>query len=453
MPATGAATEPRPPLIMPHDPGYDDARRAWNLAVDQRPAAIVEARSADDVTGAIALAGERDLRIAPQATGHLAAALPDLDGTLLLRTAIGGVEVDPARRRARIGAGVLAGEVAEAAAPHGLAVLSGSSRDVGVVGYTLGGGLGWLGREKGLACNHVRAIELVAADGRLVRTDAEHEPDLFWALRGGGGNFGVVTALEFDLFPIAEVFAGMTVWPAAQAREVLGAWAAWAPGAPGAVATALRLLRLPPLPEIPEPLRDTPVVVVDGAALAEAAEAAAMLEPFRAAGTPMLDTWGPMPPAGLLEIHMDPPEPVPGLGDGGRLLGDLDDAALDAFLGAVRPAEVAPLLLAELRQLGGALARAPQGAGARGALEGSFVHYGVGMVAGPEQAEAIAGRLGELAAAMRPWETGSRYLNFAERGGEASSCFDAASYERLRAVRGAWDPDERFVASHRIAPD
>jgi FAD/FMN-containing dehydrogenase len=369
---------------------------------------------------------------------------------LLLKTAIGGVEVDPVARRARVGAGAIWQDVVDAVTPHGLAALSGSSFDVGVVGYTLGGGASWLARAKGLSANNVHAIELVTADGRLVRTDARHEPELFWALRGGGGNFGVVTHLEIELFPITEVYGGMTVWPISDARAVVTAWAAWAKDAPDAITTSLRILRLPPLPGIPEPMADTPVVVVDGAVLADAPEAEALLHGFRSVGTPVIDTWATMSPAGLLEIHMDPPQPVPARGDT-TFLHDLDAAAIDTLLDAIEADEVAPLLFAELRQLGGALGRVPEGAGARACFEGAFLLFGVGMPMSPEHAAALDARLTRMLDAMRPWSTHTKYLNFAERGGDASDLFGDGVYERLQAVRRTWDPDERFVGSHRIA--
>jgi FAD/FMN-containing dehydrogenase len=440
------------PVILPEHPGYDDARRAWNLAVDQRPAGVVEARSADDVLAAVAHARAHGLQVAAQSTGHLAAALPDLDRALLVRTCIGGVEVDPPARRARVGAGAIWQDVTEAVAPHGLAALSGSAPDVGVVGYTLAGGVSWLGRSHGLAANHVHAIEVVTADGVLRRCDAERDADLFWALRGGAGSFGVVTAIEIGLLELGEVVAGMTIWPAAQAREVLEAWAAWTRTAPESVTTAFRLLRLPPLPEIPEPLRDTPIVVVDGCVTGmDGTAAGELLAPVRSAGTPLMDTWAPMPPTGLAGIHMDPPQPVPGIGDG-ILLEDLDPAAIDAFLAVADPETVCPLLLAELRQLGGALGRAPEGAGARGALEGAFGLFAVGSPMVPGDGEAIHGRVTELLGAMAPHGTGTVLASFSESGGSAERAFPPEVYERLRDVRTAHDPGELFVGSHRIAP-
>lgn len=445
-------TTARPQVILPDHPGYDEARSAWNLAADQRPAAVVLARSAEDVIGAVALAAEQGLQVAPQTTGHLAGAMPDLGGTMLVRTMIGGVDVDAPGRRVRIGAGAVWQEVIDAVHPHGLAALSGSTHDVGVVGYLLGGGLSWLARAKGLGANHVLAIEVVTADGRLVRCDAENEPELFWALRGGAGNFGVVTAIELALFEIGEVYAGMTIWPASDARAVLEAWTAWCATAPDSVTTAFRLLRLPPLPEIPEPLRDTPLVVLDGAVLdGDAVRAREVLAPVLGAGSPMMDTWATMPPSGLVQIHMDPPEPVPGIGDG-ILLEELDAAALEALLAAGRPDEVRPLLMVELRQLGGALHREPAGAGARSTLEGAFQLFCVGVPMAPEDGERIHVRLAEVLGAMGPWATGTVYSNFSERGGSAAPCFPPEAYGRLRAARAVWDPQERFVGSHRVEP-
>lgn len=450
--STTDAPPARPPVILPEHAGYDEARLAWNLAADQRPAAIVEARDAADVVGAVRLAAEHGLKVAPQSTGHLAGALPDLDDAVLVKTLMRGVQIDAERRIARVGAGAIWQDVLDAATPHGLAALSGSTHDVGVVGYCLGGGLSWLARSKGLAANHVHAIEVVVADGRLIRCDAEHEPELFWALRGGAGNFGVVTAIEIALFPIDEVFAGMTIWPASQARELLEAWIAWTRVAPETATTAFRFLRLPPLPEIPEPLRDTPVVVLDGAVTGDDRERdAATLDVLRRVGTPIMDTWAPMSPAGLVQIHMDPPQPVPGIGHG-ILLEDLDAAAADAFLEAGDPEVVSPLLMVELRHTEGAIARAPQGGGARSALEGRYSFFAVGMPMDPSAAEAIEAKVEGLLRALAPAATGTVYLNFAERGGSAQSAYAPETYARLRELRGVWDPAERFIASHRIAP-
>src|SRR6516165_3650323 len=214
-----------PLFLTPGDRGWDEARRAWNLAVDQQPAAIARPGCARDVVAAVQFARAHGLRVAAQGTGHNAGPLGSLAGTMLVKTtALRRVSIDPAAKIARAEAGAVWHEVVQAAAGHGLAALAGSAPDVGVAGYTIGGGISWLGRAYGLAANNVEAIEVVTADGRLVRADAGTETDLFWALRGGGGSFAVVTAIELRLFPITEVYAGRLWWPAEAAAPVLRAW-------------------------------------------------------------------------------------------------------------------------------------------------------------------------------------------------------------------------------------
>ena len=437
-----------PSILTPADPGYDDARRAWNLAVDLRPAGVAIARSTDDVVALVRRAREDGLRVAVQGTGHLAASLPDLADALLVKTAIEPkVVVDAERRTVRVGAGALWGEVIEALRPHGLAALSGSSHDVGVIGYLLGGGLSWLGRAYGLAVNHVRTAEAVLPDGRVVTASPDSEPDLFWALRGGGGNFAVVTSVELDVLAISEVFAGIAIWDGEHAGEILRRWNRWTRDAPETMTTSARILQLPPLPTIPEPLQARPLVAIDGAALGGSAEALGLLEQLRAVAEPVMDTWAPIAPADLLHVHMDPPEPVPGIGHH-AMLGELDDAGIDAFVAAAGPGSGSPLLLAELRQLGGALSRPGEGC-AR--LDGAFALLGVGLPMDPQLAAAITAHLDRLVAALAPWATGGMFLSFAERGGDLRTAFDEESYGRLQAIRSACDPQETLVAGHRVA--
>src|SRR4051795_2234984 len=253
-------------LVTPDQAHFDDARRAWNLAIDQQPAAVAFPESAEDVAAAILFARERGQRIAAQGTGHNAGPLGSLEDTLLLKTErMRGVHIDPSARTARVEAGVLWLQVVEAAARHGLAALAGSSPDVGVVGYTLGGGLSFLGRKHGLCANAVRAIELVTPDGRLRRCDHEHEPDLFWALRGGGGSFGVVTAIELELFPISQAYAGVLFFPIERGGEVLHAWRELTHSAelPDELTTVGRFLRVPSKPEIPEAMRGRSFAIVE----------------------------------------------------------------------------------------------------------------------------------------------------------------------------------------------
>jgi hypothetical protein len=440
------------PVVDADHPDYDTARRAWNLSADLRPGAVVTATTVAEVQAAVRLAAERGLRIAPFTTGHLATSLPDLGDTMLLRTELGReVDVDPRARRARVPAGAVWEDVVDAIAPHGLACAHGSSPDVGVVGYVVGGGLSFYGRRHGLATNQVVAFEIVGADGQVRHVDEHEHADLYWALRGGGGSFGVVTAVVIELLPYAEVFAGAAFWPIADAPAVLAAWAAWTRSAPDSVTTSARLLRLPPVPDVPEPLRGVPVVGIDGIAVDEA-DGRELLRLLHAAAPPMLDVWGPMPSAAALRVHGDPEQPMPGVSDH-ALLGEMDEEALATLVALAGEGADTQLLFAELRQLGGALATAPAGAGARGRLEGRFAFFAIGVPMAPGDAEAIEAELVRLRAALAPWDTGRVYLNFAEQGGSARRGFDPATYRRLNALRAAWDPDERFVSSHRIAAE
>ena len=306
-------------VFAPGDAGYDQARQAWNLAIDERPAVVVMAESAADVAQAVRFARTRGMRIAPQGTGHGAEPLEPLRGAMLLRTVrMRSVRIDPVSRTARADAGALWQDVTVPAGEHGLAALAGSSANVGVTGYTLGGGMGWLARRYGLAANSVTAAELVIPSGRFVRTDADHEPDLFWAVRGGGGSVGVVTALEMRLYPVRELYAGALFFPLQRAAQVLHAWRAWTSTVPDEVTSQGRILRLPPLPEIPEPLRGRAFALVEAAYLGDAGTGSELLGPLRRLG-PELDTFAMIPPPALGQLHMDPDQPVPNQGDGASL--------------------------------------------------------------------------------------------------------------------------------------
>src|SRR5215216_5575442 len=278
-------------VVAPGHTTWDEARRAWNLSVDQQPAAVFRANTAGDVIDVVDFAREHGLRVAPQGTGHSASPLGSLANTILLKTSrLRGVWVDRSSRVARVEAGALWIEAVEAAARHGLSALAGTSPDVGVVGYTLGGGISWLGRKHGLAANSVTAAELVLADGRFVRATRDSEPDLFWAVRGGGGSFGVVTALEFQLYPLAEVYAGAMFFPFERAAQVLHAWREWTQDVPDEITSVGRLFRFPPVPDIPEPLRGNPFAVVEAVYCGDDhARGAELLAPLRALG-PAMDT-------------------------------------------------------------------------------------------------------------------------------------------------------------------
>ena len=435
----------------PSDGDWDEARRAWNLAVDQHPAVTVHPASVEDTAAASRTARAGGLRVAVQGTGHGAAARGGALGDALLvnNARRRGVAIDPAIRTARVEAGALWEDVAPAAGAHGLAGLSGSAKDVGVVGYALGGGLGWLGRRYGFAANSVTAIEAVLANGEAVRADADHHADLFWALRGGGGGFAAVTALELELVPVAAVYAGGMMWPIERARDVFTRYFEWAPGLPENVTSLVRVLHVPDLPFLPEPIRGRSFAGVEAAILLPEDEAASVLTPLRELG-PALDTFTAMPPSELWTVHRDPEQPVPGLGDH-AVLGPLPAAAADAIVGICGDRETCPLVSVEVRQLGGALGREAPGSGALGKLDGDYVLYAVGLAA-PDAAAAVDEALRAVVGAVAAWSNGRTFLNFAERPGAIDAAFDPPTLARLREVKSAYDPDDVFVANHGVRP-
>jgi FAD/FMN-containing dehydrogenase len=437
-------------LVHPGD-GWDAARTAWNLAVDQRPAAVAFPETAEDVVAIVEYAKTRGLRVAPQGTGHSASAIASLERTVLVKTSrMRHVIVDPTTRTARISAGVLWEDVAITAHEHGLAALSGSSPDVGAVGYTLGGGLSWLARAHGLSCNNVRSIDIVTADERFIRTSHDCEPELFWALRGGGGSFGIVTGMEIDLFPIIEVFAGAMFWPMERAAEIMHTWRQLTDEFPETMTSVARVLQLPPIPDVPEHLRGRSFTVVEAIFLGDAAEGTRLLEPLRAL-EPEIDTLAMIPPVGLLRLHMDPEQPVPAIG-GGRLLRTFPGDALDALLAISGPGTDSPLLSLEVRHVGGAAGRSGTGHGALAALDGDYLTFGIGIPMTPELGVAIESRIAALEYALTPWSADTAYLNFVEHPADASSFYPLETYARLRAAKRAYDPDQLFLSNHPIPP-
>ena len=435
-------------VVAPGDADYETARLAWNLTAQQRPAAVVVPDRPDDVLVAVRFAREHGLRVAAQGTGHNAMPLGEMPDTVLIKThKMRGVEIDVENRIARVEAGALWMDVTGPASEHGLAALAGSSPDVGVVGYSLGGGTGWLGRKLGLAANSVTAIELVTADGRLVRADEHEHSDLFWALRGGGGNFGVVTAMEFRLYDLPSIVGGAMIWPAERAREVLHAWREWTATAPDEVTTSARIMNIPDMEGVPDMVRGRALVVIDGAVIGSPEEADAILAPLRAL-QPEIDMFVPVPPVALSYIHMDPEEPVPG--DSETAL--LDTASAEMVDMLVDRFEANPLLLlVELRHLGGALGRARHAHGALAKFDAGYLFFAAG-VSVPEIAEPLRAQLEALKEAVDAYGNGRGYLNFVERKADTRSFYGKATYARLQAVKSVYDPGNLFRANHEIPP-
>jgi hypothetical protein len=311
--------------------------------------------------------------------------------------------------------------------------------------------MGWLGRKYGLAANSAQAFEAVTADGRLVRADAGHESDLFWALRGGGGSFAVVTAVELRLFPVADVCAGLLWWPIAAAAEVLHAWRdLTVSGLPDEFTTIVRLIRVPDDPQVPEPMRGGSFAVVDALHLGSKAEADEILAPLRAL-RPVTDTVHVMPVRQIAQLHMDPEQPVPGVGDA-LLLDTLPAAAVDELIGLAGPGADNPPNVVEMRSIGGELRRARPGSGALAALDADYVMLCGSAAPTPELAAEVTRSVHDVLTPMSAWAASQVYLNFSETRRDPASFWDPQAYARLRRIKAAVDPEDWIQSNHPVPP-
>lgn len=436
-------------IATPDDSDWDEARQAWNLAADQHPEAVAFVESADDVSKVIGFASDNGLKVTGQGTGHGAVPLGPLEGTILIKTErMRDVAIE--NEKARVEAGALALDVGEAAIQKGMCSMPGTSPNVGVIGYTLGGGLSWLGRKYGWACNRVSSIELVTADGEPRTVDATTDPELFWALRGGGGAYGIVTALHVELLPISEAYAGALLFPAELAADGLRAYRDWTAELPEEVGSMMRFLNLPPIPDVPEPLRGKKILAIGAAFIGSEEEGQRAIAPLREIGEPVMDTFAQVPAPALTRIAMDPEPPVPALGHH-AILGELPDEALDAFVEVAGPESDSPLLLAELRHLGGALARPAENGGALDKLDGEFVMLGIGLLMDPAMREAIQAHLEKLVDTMKSWATPAGYLNYAEQPCDVDAILPEQTCRHLNQVKRSWDPDELIRSNHSVA--
>lgn len=427
-------------VLRPGDDGYDAHRRGYNLAVDQHPAMIVVANGAGDVVAAVRHATAHGLRVAVQATGH-GPTVP-ADGALLIDTRrMDEVVVDPVARIARFSAGVRSGALVAAAAEHGLAPLSGSAPGVGAVSYHLGGGVGLLSRELGYAVDHVRALEIVTADGRLRRVSAERDADLFWALRGAGkGRFGVVVAMEIGLHAVPRLYGGSLHLDAARTPEALHTWARWTSTTPEPMGSSVMMVRLPDRPAVPEHLRGRHVCHLRFAFTGPRAEGERWVAPFRALG-PFADTVREMSPRDVGTIHAEPTAPV-AFHSRNTMLDRFDADAVDTLLAHAGPGAGAPYL-AELRHLGGATDRPARVGSALARGTGRFCLY-TGGPAGPAGAGPLRADLDRVHRAMEPWGSGRACVNFLAgpdvTAAQAGSGYRAADRARIEAVRREADP-------------
>jgi FAD/FMN-containing dehydrogenase len=401
--------------------------QAGPIALVDRPAAIALPRTADEVRAVVEHAGRQGWRIAVHTTGRGVRQTGPLADTLLVRTSdLDGVRLDAPAKIARVGGGARWSDVSAVSAPAGLAPVAVTTPTVGVAGTVLAGGTGWLSRRFGLACEWLRAIELVTGDGRLVRADADHERDLFWALRGGGGGLGVVTAMELGLLAPTPLQAGFLGWPGTRAEEVLHAWREWTTALPREVTSIARMVGGD----------HEPRVYVEAVALLDPRAADALLAPLRAL-RPEDDTFAPTGPAALDTLHFDVLGDRPAYYDH-LMLDDLPAEALDALLETAGPGAGFPLLDVELRHLGGALNDRTRGVGALGSLD---AEYGIVVAADPGAQTGAR----EACEAVSPWAAGHIFVSFLGQSSVTDDVFTSDALRRLQAVKALYDPDDRFV--------
>ena len=433
-------------VITPGEPGFDDARLAWNCAVEHRPLAVALPTSVAGVAEVVRFARDRGISVAVQATGH--GPTRPADGVILLNLSrLTGVSVNRHARRAIVRGGAKWQPVLDAVTPLGLAPLVGSTPDVSAIGYTLGGGLGWLGRKYGTSADSVHSFELVTPAGDLVHVDAESDPDLFWALRGAGaGHLGVVTAMEIELYPISELYAGNLMYPAALATEVLQRWRDWIPNVPDDLTSAVTMLNYPDIDEVPIEFRGQSFVNVRGAFDGPMAQGERLLAHWREWRTPHVDAFGPLPFSKVAEISEDPLEPVPNAGTGVWLAG-LSDATIDELVAVMSPHATPQLVQAELRHYGGAVASEPTVPSAFGNRDAEILLELVGITPTQELVDEVDARIAELSPRIASDLTGGHYLNYVEgetrrHGVEAG--IPSGTLQRLASVKTRLDPENLF---------
>lgn len=441
-------------VLVMGDPDYNEKRKAYNLSVDQHPDVIVEVADAHDIVQALRFAEEYGMGVAVQATGH-GVKRPADGAMLILTSAMQGVKIDPEAGTARVEAGVRWGAVLEKAQAFGLAPLLGSSTSVGAVGYTLGGGFGWLGRKYGLSTDSVHSFEFVTPADELLHVSRDENRDLFWALRGGGGSLGIVASMEIQLYPVTTVYAGNLFYPVGQAREVFGRYREWIAGVPDELTSSVSIAHFPPFPSVPEPLRGQAFAVVRGCYVGPEAEGEALLRFWRAWRRPQVDLFGPMSFRDAASISSDPPDPVP-FYNSGAWLRDLADDAVEALVSHGAPAAGdPPFVHTEVRHAGGVIARVdPESTAYSHRTETLLLN----LIATTPTPEAYAHATASVEALMQdlaPSLSGGVYPNFlsgAMARARIADAYTSDAYLQLRAIKAIVDPANRLGYSFNIEP-
>ncbi len=436
-------------VLLPGDDAFAAAAMAWNVAVHQRPAAIVEVADSADVVTVVRAARDLGLAVSAQPGGH--GATPAIDGTVLLRTAaLDEVWVDTEARMARVGAGVKWGRLLEALDGSGLIALAGSTPDVSVVGYLLGGGMSWFGRRYGVAAGALRAVELVDGAGTHRWVTDESDPELMWALRGGGGEFGVVTRVEIALQSEPELHGGKLIFRAADATAVLQAFREVSACAPDGLTCWASVMHFPDLAEMPDLLRGQSLCIVDVTWLGPAEDATRFLARLRGAALTLLDTIGPVAIGRLGEVAAEPTTPTPAI-DWSTTVSDLDDATIDRLVQAAADRNRTALTSVQIRHLGGAFGSPAAGVtGAIDTVAGEFLVFAFGIPAVPELVEPIRSSLRTVAEAVRPVSLGRTPLTMLGAGMSVADVHDASTFARLRAVKDRVDPGSVIRGNHPL---
>ncbi|MFL6238566.1 MAG: FAD-binding oxidoreductase [Actinomycetes bacterium] len=440
-------------VYQPQDEGYDAERSGFGLYHTHTPNLIVAATSTDDVVAAVTWAAANGMSIAVMSTGH--GSVSAYQDCLLINTSrMNSVAIDPVARTAKLGAGVRWRDVLPAAHELGLATINGSSSGVGVVGYTTGGGAPVMGRTFGFSADNVVEFEIVTADGVVRRCTPDTETDLFWAVRGGKGNFGVVTSLTVNLVPVSTIYGGGLIYDGPAADQVFRAYAHWVETLPDEMTTSLALMRLPDLPFVPPPLAGKLTVHLRVAYVGDAAEGERLLAPMRELGAPIIiDGVAEMPYTRVDEIHRDPVDPLP-VWESGITLRELSSEALDALLAAAGSDVEIPLVMVEVRHLGGAMSREPAIPNAVPGRSAKFSFWCLGPMF-PGLDKIVPGVGHHMLDVMRPWAGEGRLLNFlgdATSKEEVAGAWPKATYDRLVAIKKQVDPQNLFRHGHALEP-
>jgi FAD/FMN-containing dehydrogenase len=438
-------------VFWPGAAGYELEKSGYNGIVIHKPALIVGAEQPDDVVAAVRYAAARGMSVAVQATGH-GISFP-ADGVLVSTRRMTGIEVDAQARTARVEAGVVSRDLLRATTAHGLAPLNGSSPAVGVIGYTLGGGVPLLGRLYGYAADRVRSIDVVTADGVLRRVTSQEDSDLFWALLGGKGNFGVVTSLEIELVAVSMVIGGGLWFTGENIGPAVHAYAQWTREAPEAMSSSALLMKLPDIPFIPQAIRGQHVAHIRILHVGDAHEATGLVNALREAAPIAADTVTEMSYGDVGTIHNEPEGPVV-FEASNTLLAALDDEAVDTLLAHAGP-EGADAYLVELRHLGGRLASQEGRRGSTGRRDGLFTLYAGTALKGADRTVAAQAQA-RLHRAMARWATDGVCPSFlsgpAVTFDDYRSGFDEQDFARLQKLKARFDPTNMFRINHNIPP-